>query len=324
MNFLLTSNCNNNCKFCFMSEHFKNSKEEMSFDKFKYLLDHSIYCLGIKSASILGGEPTQAKDFNDIIKYSIDKLESVSVFSNLICDKSKLIDIVQDKNITVIWNSSTLFTTSIENKEIMLSNLEYLLENNYPYKISNAITVCRNTTYKDYSYVIDLYKKYGIYNLRFAINSLDSDYFMDTNNAQTLFDIIKYLVDNGISLSQDSCGHLLLCMFNDRQYHFLVDRVSSFNSSYCGGNSMALDVLPNGSVIPCMPYSYKDSNVYLNRFNSFDNLIEAVKKEYGLNTYIHPCDDKKCDKKDRCGGPCYYQYSYLKNKDKENYTMVVE
>lgn len=66
----LTSLCNIKCKFCYAGCTDEISKEALSLEDFKRVLDIIRYEAGVPSVSFTGGEPLISKDLPDLIEYA--------------------------------------------------------------------------------------------------------------------------------------------------------------------------------------------------------------------------------------------------------------
>ncbi|MEN6317448.1 MAG: radical SAM protein, partial [Syntrophaceae bacterium] len=93
----ITSHCNQRCKHCFMGAEL--NKGEMKIGLIKQIIDQLVD-LGIDRIHLSGGEPSIHINFEEILKYGIDKNIKLSILSNGILLK-QYIELLKNENITV-------------------------------------------------------------------------------------------------------------------------------------------------------------------------------------------------------------------------------
>ncbi|MEN6615028.1 MAG: radical SAM protein [Syntrophorhabdus sp.] len=91
-NILLSTRCNRTCPYCFARDEMGNTRSEtfMSWENLIYLADlHETS--GQTNISLLGGEPTLHPQFVDFVAYLLRRNFNVTVFTNGILSKTRLL-----------------------------------------------------------------------------------------------------------------------------------------------------------------------------------------------------------------------------------------
>ena len=280
MNFLLTYKCLSDCKFCFVPKEVKKEQREMTFAEFKKNLNHinKIYKNKKPVLGILGGEPTLAKDFPMIIGYAKTYKGGVRLYSNLITDTNKIKYLLGAKNIVVSWNVSSYIQANAQNKKLILKNLKLIkkdLKNNF----LASITLYKDFQIKDFFKIIKILKKYDINNIRVTLDSTSYNAFK--NYGAEIFEFIKYLRSLNFNLYSSSCGHFIKNIFTKEQEKYLKQNVHNFKYNDCSIN-YPLDVLPDGTVVPCVSFSDRSKNIKFLYYESVSGLKKEISKKFNL------------------------------------------
>lgn len=101
LQFELTSRCNERCIHCYIPNGKKNSGFDMSFDKFKYILDQYAEMGGI-CVTLSGGEALMNKDILKIMRYSRKKDMQMSLLTNLVSLKDEQIPMLKELNLSLV------------------------------------------------------------------------------------------------------------------------------------------------------------------------------------------------------------------------------
>jgi len=231
----------------------------MTLETFVECFEHQAKIgLGIKRRlALLGGEPTVAKYFRDIVGFVVENLFRVNnfmIFSNLSGVENIKWLTQHDFGIvdaSVIWNSTGLTSYASNLKNKVYQSLYLLKESSI--KITASITMEANQDLTDFKYLLEAKKEYGISSIRFALDSGKLSEFYTRGTA--VYEVLKFLHDSGFSIGIDGCGSPSMKIFNTKQASF-VSNIRGIDID-CPG-SAGIDILPNGTCIPCMPYlSYK-------------------------------------------------------------------
>ena len=280
MNLLLTTKCYSNCKFCFVPKEMKKEQKEMSFLQFKKYIAHinKLYKKNKPVVGILGGEPTLAKDFPMIIGYAKSYMGGIRLYSSLITDTKNIEYLLGARNIVLSWNVSAYKQTSKENKKLILKNLK-LIKEDLNNNVLASITLYPNFQIKDFHETIQILKKYKINNIRIALDSTSYNSFI--NYGTKIFEFIKYLKKLKFNLYSSSCGHFVKDFLTKQQETFLKNNINNFNYNDCSTN-FPLDILPNGTVVPCVSFCNRNKNIKFLGYNNLDKLKQKISKEYKL------------------------------------------
>lgn len=280
MNLLLTTKCYSNCKFCFVPKEVKKEQTEMSFLLFKKYIDHinKLYKTKKPVIGILGGEPTLAKDFPMIAGYAKSYSGGIRLYSSLITDTKNIEYLLGAKNIVLSWNIDAYKQANKINKKLILKNLK-LIKKDFKNNVLASITLYANFQIKDFYEIIKILQKYNVNNIRIALDSTNYQSFI--NYGTEIFEFVKYLKKLKFNLFSSACGHFIKDIFTKEQETFIKNNISNFKYNDCSTN-FPLDVLPNGTVVPCVSFCNRNKNIRFLEYNSLNKLKQKITKEYNL------------------------------------------
>jgi len=206
-----------------------------------------------RRVTLLGGEPTVAKYFKDIVGFIVDnsfRANLFLIFSNLsgydnvewLCKNN-----FENIDLRIIWNSTGLSSYASNIKKNVYKSLNVLKENKI--KITASITMEHHQVASDFEYLLEAKRIYGVSDIRFALDTGNLPEFR--TKGTVVYGVLKLLCDSGFSIGIDGCGSPDLRIFNQEQAKY----VGQINGSgvHCEG-SAGIDILPDGTCIPCMPY----------------------------------------------------------------------
>ena len=297
MNYLITLKCPKKCSFCFS----KKLNELMSFTDFQEFIQHDKKVFESKRISLLGGEPTTHPEFGKFLNYALEQYSSVSVFSNLMVPKKNIEDFVKlastyGYKLRVIWNNSEInYSSKLEAKSIDIA----IKLTQTGAKMYHSVTY---TPGLELAYLLPIAKKTNIYKLRFALNVADMKILASDENIKFLIKQLQLLDDNGFTVSLDSCGFIPVIV-NPLMRLQLIKFFGSYKQ--CSG-SIGADILPDGRLIPCMPYLEDPKDVYLTKITNREHLMEEYVAHYGPQSYNPNKNDILC--------PAYFHPNRIKGK----------
>ena len=101
LQFELTSRCNERCIHCYIPNGKKNTGFDLSFEKFKYILNQFVEMGGLH-VTLSGGEALMNKDILKILRYCREKDLQISLLTNLISLKDEQIPVLKEVNLSLI------------------------------------------------------------------------------------------------------------------------------------------------------------------------------------------------------------------------------
>lgn len=246
MNILLTTDCNNTCKYCFIKD--KSKHKYISIEDFVYCIDFANKSSD-DSIYLLGGEPTLHPDFKEIVDICKEYNKKVTLLSNFIFKdlSSFLKERYTDKtinNFLINANHPSEYTT--QDYELYINNL-----NNLP-SCSNdivlSITISDEKPIEYYSYLLDYYDKFDISRIRL---SLDVNLLWNNLNNKKLghffYNLVRYLSEHGFLVNSELCG-MQRCIFSEYEEKYLQTHLINFIISGCAPN---LDIFPDLTMNYC-------------------------------------------------------------------------
>lgn len=275
MNYLITLKCPKKCSFCFS----KKINQLMSLDEFKKWVDHDMEYL-TKNIGLLGGEPVTHPQFGEFLEYALLNSLRVSVFTNLMTTRKSSVDILRiatlNPHLTIIWNNSEFESISEKhrNESLILAT-----------KLNAVCAIRYSVTFTpglDLSYLLDISAKTGIKAIRFAVNVSDMHIIQRPEEMEFLIKQLEILNSNGFEISFDNCGYIPASSLSP----MFKLRLSRLNSTFSQCTGAALDVLPDGRVMPCMPYIDEPKDVYIDSVSDMDGLVESLITHYGPQAHM--------------------------------------
>jgi hypothetical protein len=256
---------------------------DMSVAMFARLFKHQL-CLGLKGrVAFLGGEPTVATTFRDIMSYYLTQcfhVGSTVIFSNLagtpnvrwFCEQKV------PSATAIIWNNTGINTYAKNIQKAAYASVEHLKAREFT--LSMSVTYVGDT---DIDYLVFCKNTFNIQSIRFAVDS-GSKLFENPEKIDALFLYLQRLIDAGFRIMNDTCGTMWLEWFNDDQRSWLQKNIKLGEG--CRGSAGG-DILPDGSFIPCMPYWTVPNKMKFLDSHSPADLARFYKTNVG--TKVAPC-----------------------------------
>ena len=101
LQFELTSRCNERCIHCYIPNEKKNTGFDMSFEKFKFILDQFVEMGGLH-VTLSGGEALMNKNIIKMLRYCREKDMKISLLSNLIFLTDEQISVLKEVNLSLV------------------------------------------------------------------------------------------------------------------------------------------------------------------------------------------------------------------------------
>lgn len=330
-NVILTHRCNKGCSYCFASQTRDltlASKEniDMALEEFKRIVDQHI-ASGHRMIKLLGGEPTQHPQFEEMLRYCYEKKMEVTVISNFLFKKEVrdvILKYLEFMPMHFLINSTELdkhgrMDTFKENYNTIYG---FLYQRNAEQNMSCGITI-------DHSFDLSYYASYfkllqdnliAIERMRVSMAFPGSDnqkgdfYFLGNKKLGDLFlGIVKTLNTLNILPSLDCV--MFPCMFDGKEeLKYMSKFFSGFGRYKCGYDGGPTDYMPDGSAFFCYP----NNKIAVNSrfFKTATAVQEALKMKYLITKSIvelpEPCGNCEYRKSGQCDGPCLGFFDYEK------------
>ena len=250
LQFELTSRCNERCIHCYIPNGKKKSGFDMSFEKFKFILDQYVAMDGLH-VTLSGGEALMNKDILRILRYCREKDLQISLLTNLVSLKDEQIPVLQEVNLSLIQVSLYSMDPKIHDSittvkgsfEKTKTAIEKLHKANVPVQISCPIMKANKDGY-------DKVMKYA-QSLRMKSQT---DYIM---MAQADLDTSNLANRISIDETEKVIRDIMVYDYNYKTETLVQDPISNLSKEelkempLCGAGLNDLCVTVNGDVYPC-------------------------------------------------------------------------
>lgn len=218
---MLTDVCNLRCPYCFANEFVNKAPNEISIQNLKKALDFIATDPRNRSVGLIGGEPTVHSRFKEVLKILIEdsRYEQVVIYTNAVAMDKYWNEISHPKfRLLVNCNApedmgQNAFDKMVKNLDIMIRD-KYMLD-----RVSLGINIYKPDF--DYTFILNLLKKYRLKTLRFAIAVPNMENNRNINALkyfrvfkQPIKKFFKIMLDNGVTPYYD-CNKMPFCMFDD-------------------------------------------------------------------------------------------------------------
>jgi radical SAM protein with 4Fe4S-binding SPASM domain len=155
LQFELTSRCNERCIHCYIPNSKKNAGFDLSFDKFRYIIDQYVDMGGLH-VTLSGGEALMNKHIKDMLRYCREKDLQISLLTNLISLTDDLLHVLKEVNLSLLQVSFYSMDAEIHDKittvkgswEKTKNAIEKLYAADVPVQISCPIMKANKGGYK--------------------------------------------------------------------------------------------------------------------------------------------------------------------------------
>lgn len=250
LQFELTSRCNERCIHCYIPNGKKNSGFDMSFEKFKHILDQYVAMGGIH-VTLSGGEALMNKDILKMLCYCREKDLQISLLTNLISLKDEQIPVIKEVNVSLVQvslysmnaNIHDTITTVNGSFEKTKTAIEKLYAADVPVQISCPVMKANKDGYdKVMQYARSLKMKSQTDYIMMAQANLDTSNLanrLDLEETEKVIrDIMNYDTDyKETTLEQQPKSSIPLEVYGEM--------------TLCGAGTNDLCVTVNGDIYPC-------------------------------------------------------------------------
>ena len=250
LQFELTSRCNERCIHCYIPNGKKNAGFDMSFERFKYILDQYAEMGGLQ-VTLSGGEALMNKDIVKMLWYCREKDMQISLLTNLISLKEELIPILKDVNISLIQVSlysmdaekHDSITTMKGSFEKTKTAIEKLHNADIPVQISCPIMKANKDGYDEVmKYAQRLRMKAQTDYIMMAQADLNTSNLANRISIEETEKVIRDIMENDVDYQTETLAQEPLSSISEEEFAEM---------SLCGAGLNDLCVTVNGDIYPC-------------------------------------------------------------------------
>lgn len=250
LQFELTSRCNERCIHCYIPNGKKNAGFDMSFERFKYILDQYAEMGGLQ-VTLSGGEALMNKDIAKILLYCREKDMQISLLTNLISLKNELIPILKDVNLSLIQVSlysmdaekHDSITTIKGSFEKTKTAIEKLHNADIPVQISCPIMKANKDGYDEVmKYAQRLRMKAQTDYIMMAQADLNTSNLANRISIEETEKVIRDIMENDVDYQTETLAQDPLSSISEEEFAEM---------SLCGAGLNDLCVTVNGDIYPC-------------------------------------------------------------------------
>ena len=250
LQFELTSRCNERCIHCYIPNGKKNTGFDMSFEKFKYILDQYVE-MGGMHVTLSGGEALINKNINMMLRYCRENDLQISLLTNLLSLKEEHIPVLKDVNLSLIQVSLYSMNAEIHDQittvkgsfEKTKAAIETLHKADIPVQISCPIMKANKEGYGEViKYAQKLRMKAQTDYIMMAQADLDTSNLTNRISVEDSEKVIRDIMDNDVDYQTETLALEPLSSISDEEFAELP---------LCGAGLNDLCVTVNGDVYPC-------------------------------------------------------------------------
>lgn len=262
LQFELTSRCNERCIHCYIPNSKKNKGFDMTFEKFKRILDQYAEMGGIQ-VTLSGGEALMNKDILKMLRYCREKDMKISLLTNLISLKDEQVPVLKEVNLSLIQVSlysmnpeiHDLITTVKGSFEKTKTAIEKLYAADVPVQISCPLMKANKEGYdKVMEYAQSMRMKAQTDYIMMAQADLDTANLANRLSVDETEGVIRDIIDKDIDYKES-------CLEQEPLSSIPADVFAEM--PLCGAGVNDLCVTVTGDVYPCPGWQeYVVGNVY--------------------------------------------------------------
>lgn len=246
----LTSRCNERCIHCYIPNGKKNTGFDMSFDRFKYILDQYV-AMGGLHVTLSGGEALMNIDILKMLRYCREKDLQISLLTNLISLKEEQIPILKEVNLSLIQVSlysmnakkHDFITTVKGSFEKTKAAIEKLHNADIPVQISCPIMKANKDGYDEVmKYAQSLRMKAQTDYIMMAQADLDTSNLANRISIEETEKVIRDIMENDVDYQTETLAQEALSSISEEEFAEMP---------LCGAGLNDLCVTVNGDIYPC-------------------------------------------------------------------------
>jgi len=250
LQFELTSRCNERCIHCYIPNKKKNAGFDMSFDKFKYILDQYVEMGGLH-VTLSGGEALMNKDILKMMQYCRENDMQISLLTNLISLKDEQIPILKEINLSLIQTSLYSMNAEIHDQITTVKGsykktkeaIEKLHDADIPVQISCPIMKANKDGYDEVmKYAQSLRMKAQTDYIMMAQADLDTSNLANRISVEETDKIIREIMENDVDYQTETLAQEPLSSISEEEFAEMP---------LCGAGLNDLCVTVNGDIYPC-------------------------------------------------------------------------
>jgi radical SAM protein with 4Fe4S-binding SPASM domain len=250
LQFELTSRCNERCIHCYIPNGKKNSGFDMSFERFKYILDQYAEMGGIH-VTLSGGEALINKDIIKMLRYCREKDLKISLLTNLISLTDEQIKVLKEVNVSLVQVSLYSMDAELHDKittvkgsfEKTKTAIEKLHAADVPVQISCPVMKANKDGYdKVMEYAKSLRMKSQTDYIMMAQADLDTSNLANRLSLEETEKVIRDIIDFDVDYKEITLEQESISSISIEEYAEMP---------LCGAGVNDLCVTVNGDVYPC-------------------------------------------------------------------------
>ncbi len=281
LQFELTSRCNERCIHCYIPNGKKNTGFDLTFDKFKYILDQFAEMGGIH-VTLSGGEALMNRHIIKMLYYCREKDMQVSLLTNLISLTDEHIQAIKEVNVSIVQVSLYSMNPEVHDNITTVKGswkrtkeaIERLYAADVPVQISCPVMKANKDGYdKVMQYARSLRMKSSTDYIMMAQADLDTTNLANRLNLEETEKVISDILNNDVDYQDET--------LQTESYTSLLPEDYA-EMPLCGAGINDLCVTVNGDVYPCAGWQdFVVGNVYKQSLKDIwenSNRLEAIRK----------------------------------------------